>query len=158
VGQLFSRLPKICVSAIFTCPENLGECCFHVSRKSGQVLFSVVPKIWASAVFTCPENLGVCYFHVSRKSGRVLFSLVPKIWACAIFTLFPKIWAYRSTIFTIVPKICVSVWLQGKIICVYACPRRIYCKNNVIAAGIHAIFFSNGSDLVALASMRNTLP
>jgi hypothetical protein len=71
---------------VFTCPENLGEWCFHVSRKSGRVLFSRVPKIWASGVFTSPENLGMCCFHVSRKFGRVLFSRLPKIWACVVVT------------------------------------------------------------------------
>jgi hypothetical protein len=73
-GQvLFSHVPKIWESAVFTCPENLGECCFHVSRKSGRVLFSRVPK-----------KSGVL-FHLSRKCGRVLFSRVPKIWGCGIF-------------------------------------------------------------------------
>ncbi len=66
----------------FTCPENVGKCCFHMSRKSGRVLFSRVPKIWASAVFTSPENLGECCFHVSRKNLVCYFTFPENVGEC----------------------------------------------------------------------------
>jgi hypothetical protein len=49
-GVVFSRTQKMWASAIFTFPENVGECYF-INKKS-------VKKMWACAIFTYPEKMG----------------------------------------------------------------------------------------------------
>ncbi len=70
---MFSRVRKMWACVVFTCPENVGVCCFHVPRKCGGVLFSHTQKMWRWVAWTYPENVGMWCFYVPRKCGDVFF-------------------------------------------------------------------------------------
>jgi hypothetical protein len=56
---LISLQHKMWGRDVFTSPENVGVCSFHVSRKCGSVMFSSIQKMWKCDFFKYPENVGV---------------------------------------------------------------------------------------------------